>query len=360
MAEDSDQASKTEEATPRKLEEARRRGEVAKSTDLSSWATLAGTAGALAILGGWITQDLAHRLLPFIANPDAIDLHGTGAVEVLRVAGMAALPALAVVLGAGAVSGLFGNLIQHGFMWSPDRMKPDLSKVSPMSGFKRLFGLDGFIQFLKSLLKVALVSGVAWWAIKPHTEEVQRLAAMQAGDILPYSAGVVRSLTFAVVAVLGVGALLDWLWQRQRFMQKMRMSREEMKEDVRQSEGDPHVKAKQRQLRLERARRRMIQNVPKATVVVMNPTHYAVALRYEAGVTLAPVCVAKGTDRVALRIREVAEKANVAVIEDPPLARALYAAVEIDEAIPLDHYQAVAKVIGFVMDAARKRSVWGG
>jgi flagellar biosynthetic protein FlhB len=191
--------------------------------------------------------------------------------------------------------------------------------------------------------------------MKPHWHELMGLAAMEPAGILPFSASILRSLVFAVAALMGAGAVLDWIWQRQRFTQRMRMSREELKEDVRQSEGDPHVKAKQKQLRAERARRRMMQQVPKATVVVTNPTHYAVALRYEQGETEAPVCVAKGQDRVALKIREVARENNVPVVEDPPLARALYAAVELDEAIPVQHYQAVAKIIGFVMGQARKR-----
>jgi flagellar biosynthetic protein FlhB len=164
-----------------------------------------------------------------------------------------------------------------------------------------------------------------------------------------------RSLLFAVVCLLGAGAVVDWLWQRQRFMQRMRMSREEVKEDFKQTEGDPHVKNRQRQIRFQRARQRMIQAVPKATVVVMNPTHYAVALRYVQGETAAPQCVAKGLDLLALRIRQVAEENRVPVVEDPPLARALYATVEVDQTIPREHYKAVAKVIGFVMQAARRR-----
>jgi len=158
-----------------------------------------------------------------------------------------------------------------------------------------------------------------------------------------------------VLSVLGVGAALDWLWQRQRFLQRMRMTREELKEDFRQSEGDPHVRARLRQIRYDRARRRMMQNVPKATVVVTNPTHFAIALRYEQGDTPAPICVAKGLDAVALRIKAVAEEHRVPIIEDPPLARALYATVELDEAIPREHYEAVAKVIGFVMRQAQRR-----
>jgi flagellar biosynthetic protein FlhB len=157
-----------------------------------------------------------------------------------------------------------------------------------------------------------------------------------------------------VIALLLAVAGADWLWQRQRFMARMRMTKEEVKEDFKQSEGDPHVKAKQRQKRVEVARRRMMQAVPTATVVIMNPTHYAVALKYEQGEDAAPVCVAKGLDSLALKIRAIAEEAKVPVIEDPPLARALYAAVEVDEMIPPAHYEAVAKIIGFILGVGRR------
>ena len=172
--------------------------------------------------------------------------------------------------------------------------------------------------------------------------------------MLPFCLNILKRLVFATTALLVAIAAGDWLWQRQRFMARMRMSREELKEDFRQSEGDPHIKARQKQIRNERARRRMIQAVPTATMVVMNPTHYAVALKYEAGETAAPMCVAKGMDSLALKIREVAEAAGVPVIEDPPLARALYATVEVDDMIPPAHYEAVAKLIGFILNAGRR------
>jgi len=355
MAEE-DAESKTEEPTGRKLDEARRKGDVAKSMDLSSWSTLAGVSGALLVTGGWMAQRLAGQLRPFLSMPEAIDLHHGGAAEVMRYAVMAALPVIAVVMSASAASGVFGNLIQTGFLWSTEKLKPDVSKISPLSGFGRLFGVDGLIQFAKSVIKVAITVGVAWWTLRPHAGQLEGLMRMEAMQILPFCFAILKSLCFAILTLMGVGAILDWLLQRHRFMQRMRMSREELKEDVRQSEGDPHVKARLRQIRNERARRRMMQKVPKATVVVANPTHYAVALHYKKGETDAPVCVAKGLDRLALKIREVAEKSEVPVVEDPPLARALYAAVEIDEAIPVKHYEAVAKIIGFVLNGRQRRA----
>jgi flagellar biosynthetic protein FlhB len=359
MAEEKDSASRTEEATPRKLEQAREKGDVVKTMELPQVASLAATAAVMAALGGWLCRDMALKLLPFVAHPEAIRLDGQGGIEVARHALAAALPALLIVVLASGAAGAAGHLLQTGLMFTPDKLKPELSKLSPLKGLKRIFGLDGLIQFAKSLVKLALTAAVAWWVLKPHLSQLERLAAMDPAAILPFMADILRRLVFAILGLTLIIAGADWFIQRQRFMARMRMSKEEVKEEYRNTEGDPHVKARQKQIRAERARRRMMQAVPKATLVVMNPTHYAVALRYEQGEDEAPVCVAKGLDHLALKIRAVAEEAKVPVIEDPPLARALYAAVEIDEMIPPAHYEAVAKIIGFILKQSRRRAAAG-
>jgi flagellar biosynthetic protein FlhB len=359
MAEDNEASSKTEEPTPRKLEEARKKGDVAKTPDLPQTASLAATVGVLAIGGGWLAQDMAKQLIPFIANAQSIDLSGNGGVGVARAAMMAAMPALVAVMLAACAAGIGGNLIQTGFMFTGEKLKPDFKKVSPLEGFKRIFGPDGWMQFIKSALKICATGAVAWFVLKPHVDELQALAAAEPAAMLPATMALMKAMFFAVLAFLLVTSGADWLWQRQRFMSRMRMSREELKDEFKQTDGDPHVKAKQKQIRAEKSRRRMMQNVPNATVVVMNPTHYAVALKYEAGVTAAPECVAKGMDDLALRIRAVAEEAGVPVIEDAPLARALYATTEVDRMIPEAHYEAVARIIGFVMAEGRRKRANG-
>ena len=355
MAEDADSGSKTEDASPRKLEEAHRRGEVPKSHDVVSFASLAGASGVVMITGGALAHDMIDRLRPFVAHPDGFNLSNGGGVTVLRLALMAAAPSMVAVLGATAFAGAAGNLVQHGFLLSTGPLAINPSRISPLQGFKRMFGVDGLVNFLKSLLKIGVVGTIAWFILAPHTREFELLPSLDPMAMLPLAAGLLRDLFFAVLAFLALVGGFDWFWQRYRFMQRMKMTKEELKEDFKQSEGDPRIKARIRQLRQERARRRMMQSVPKATVVVMNPTHYAVALRYEAGETPAPICVAKGLDTLALRIREVAEANHVPVIEDPPLARALYATVEIDDVIPRQHYDAVARIIGFVMQTAKVR-----
>lgn len=347
---DADAASKTEEPTPRKLEQARAKGDVVKTPDLPALASLAAVAGVIAIMGGTLARNLAVAMRPFLADAGATSLAGHGGVPLFRNAIMAVAPLLVVVLAAAA-AGAAGNLVQTGLMFTPDKLKFDFAKVSPLAGFKRLFGIDAGIQFVKSLIKVFLTAALAWWVVKPHLVQLANLATLEPVAILPFAADILRRLVFSVLGLMLVIAGADWMVQRQRHAARMRMTKEEIKEDHRQSEGDPHVKARQRQIRHDRARRRMMQQVPKATVVVMNPTHYAVALRYDPDETDAPECVAKGLDSLALKIRAVAEEAGVPIVEDAPLARALYRAVEIDEMIPQAHYEAVAKIIGLIMNA---------
>jgi len=354
MSDSNDAASRTEEPTPRKLQQAREKGDVVKTPDLAPLASLAAAATVLALGGGYFARALAMDLVPFLAHPEAMVVEGGGGTGILRQAVMAGAPLLLSVLLAAALAGAAGNLVQHGLLYAPGKLKPDFSRISPMGGLKRMFGPDGLMQFAKSIAKLTTVAVVAWWVLKPHLTALQNLSLLEPAAMLPLCADVLRRLVFATAGVLLAIAGFDWFWQRQRFMARMRMSKEELKEDYKQSEGDPHIRARQKQIRNERARRRMMQAVPGATVVVMNPTHYAVALKYDAEETPAPLCVAKGVDSLALKIREVAEAAGVPVIEDPPLARSLYAAVEIDDVIPSKHYEAVAKVIGFILNAGRR------
>ena len=356
MAEGNDGAERTEEPTPRKLEQARAQGDVSKTPELPQFASLAASAAVLAICGGWMCRDLGAALLPFLAHPDSIDIEGHGGMAVARYVLGAVLPIMLLVLLAAGAAGAAGHLLQTGLMFTPDKLKPDFGKLSPLKGLQRMFGLDGLIQFAKSLVKVAVTGALAWWMVKPHLTEFAQLPTVDLAAILPFMADILRRLVFAVMALLLVITGADFFIQKQRFMARMRMSKEEVKEEFKNTEGDPHVKARQKQIRAERARRRMMQAVPKATVVVMNPTHYAVALKYVQGEDGAPVCVAKGVDALALKIREIAEDNRVPVIEDPPLARALYASVEIDEVIPPAHYEAVAKVIGFILKQSRRRA----
>jgi flagellar biosynthetic protein FlhB len=355
VAEDNNGAPRTEEPTSRRLSEARLKGDVAKSMEAPQAMALGAATIALVWTGGAMSRDIAAKLVPFIQRPDSFDLSGPGALQVLQMAMQAAAPALGIMAAAIAAA-IAGNLVQTGLLWAPSKLAPDLSKINPMAGFGRVFGVDGLMNFLKALGKFTAVGAAAWMVLKPRTTTLAVLSRLDISAILPLAADWLKALAIGSLIVFSSIALGDWLWQRWRFMQRMRMSREELKDDIKQSEGDPHIKAKLRQQRMARAKRRMIQAVPRATLVVMNPTHYAVALRYVQGETAAPMCVAKGVDALALKIKEIALKHDIAVIEDPPLARALYAAMDVDETIPREHYEAVAKIIGMILGVGRRRT----
>lgn len=358
MAEGADPESKTEEATPRKLADARAKGDVAKSADVGSALSLMGAAAVVLMLGGMFATNMARDLLPFIASPHAMlgGLESGAGVEIGAQAVWAMAPFLGAVMLATIIGGAGGNLAQSGIILSGEKLKPQWNRVSPMAGFKRIFGADGLVQFIKTFIKLLAIGAICWMVMKPHVREFENLAAMPPAAILPLCRDLAIALMVAALIFLSFTAGADYLWQRFSFNKRMRMSKEELKEDYKQSEGDPHVKAKLKQIRAQRSRQRMMQNVPNATVIVTNPTHYSVALRYEPDQgDAAPICVAKGVDALALRIREVAREHDVPIVENVPLARALYAAVDIDETIPREHFEAAAKVIGFVMGKRRNR-----
>jgi len=263
------------------------------------------------------------------------------------------LPPLALALApffmVMIAAGLAGHMLQSLPSISFDKIVPDFSKVSPLAGFKRLFGAEGWMNLLKGLAKIAIVGVAIWTQLWPERGGLEAMLNQSTITVMHDMSRLLFKVLMASLAALAVIAGLDYFWQHMRFMARNRMSKQEIKEEYRQNEGDPTIKAKIRQLRHDRARKRMMTAVPGATVVIMNPTHYAVALKYESGKMAAPVCVAKGVDALALRIRAVAEENDVPVVENPPLARALHAAIEIDEPVPPEHFKAVAQVIGYVL-----------
>ena len=361
MAEDADPDSKTEEPSAKKLEDAKKRGDVPKSQDLPAVFSLAACGAVLVSLGGSLGERMLVELLPFIDHPHELLglVDNGGGTQLLYRAALSALPLMGAVFFAMIAAGVSGNVLQTGLMLVPDKLKPDFKKLNPMSGFKRLFGPEALMNFAKQFIKLIVTGLVVYNILKDRGIQFINLAQMSPAALLPYAKDVLVGMFVMVVVFLFVGAIFDYALQRFNFMKRMRMSKEELKEEYKQAEGDPHVKAKLRQLRMEKSRRRMMSNVPQATVVVTNPTHFAVALRYVEGETPAPLCVAKGVDELALKIREIATEKDIPIVENPPLARALYASVDLDQEIPTEHFQAVAAVIKFVREQASKASVFG-
>ena len=231
-------------------------------------------------------------------------------------------------------------------------LKPKLSKISPLAGIKRLFSKQALANFAKGIIKIVVLGAVMVALLWPQRHRLDGLVSTDILGTLALTKMLALQLLGAVIAILAFVAAADYLFQYRQWYERQKMSVRELKEEFKQSEGDPMIKGKIRQLRMARMRKRMIAEVPKASVVITNPTHYAIALQYERGMN-APVCLAKGVDATALKIREVAEEHSIPVVENPPLARALHAVVEIDQEIPPEHYKAVAEVIGYVMKLRR-------
>jgi|SRR5579859_2633921 len=349
MAEDQDKSQQTEEPTAKRLEQAREHGDVVKSAELTTFILLGGGTLAIAMFGKYAAVGLARSLSLFLEQPETMSVDGAGLAAMARLLlpkiAMTIAPFFAVMIAAG----LAGHLLQSRPGFSFDKIVPDFSKISPLAGFKRLFGVDGWMNLVKGLAKMAVVGVAIWTQLWPERGGLEAILNQSTVAVAGDMSRLLFKVLMASLATLGIIAGFDYFWQRMRFMARNRMSKQEIKEEYRQNEGDPTIKAKIRQLRHERAKKRMMASVPTASVVIMNPTHYAVALKYESGKMAAPVCVAKGIDALALRIRAVAEENDVPVIENPPLARALHAAVEIDDPIPPEHFKAVAQVIGYVM-----------
>lgn len=349
MADDRDQSQQTEQPTQRRLDQAAEQGDVVKSMEVTTFVVLLGGTLAISIFGKSTAESFAGTFQAFLEHPEQMPVDSSGIMSLLAVTGMHLGLLLAPIFILLVVTAVAGHVFQSGLVFSTERIKPDLSKLSPMSGLKRMFGIDGLSNLLKGILKIGIVGVAVFTTLWPMRGLLAAVLDESTADVAGDMMHMLIKILISALAVLAVVAAADYFLQRFRFIQRNRMSKQEIKEEFKQTDGDPTVRARIRKVRQERARRRMMAAVPEATVVITNPTHYAIALKYESGKTAAPICVAKGVDALALRIREVATQNEVPIVENPPLARALYATVELDEAIPPEHYKAVAQVIGFVM-----------
>jgi flagellar biosynthetic protein FlhB len=348
MSDQPDESEKTEEASSKKLDEAHKKGDVAKSQEVNSWFGLIGITIIVTLLAGPMAVQLAGPLSNFLMHPHTYSVDGGTLLQIARQVGLAVVAALALPMLVVVVAAIAGNLVQHKPVFSAENMKPKFSKISPLAGLKRIFGPQGMANFVKALAKLVIVSVIAGLVVWPERELLFALIRMELVAVPVVLQELSIKLLAGVVAVMTVIAGLDFAFQKAQWLKKQRMTQKEVKDEYKQMEGDPAVKAKLRQIRAEKGRTRMMAQVPDATVVVTNPTHFSVALKYEDGMA-APICVAKGVDQVAFKIREIAKEHDIPLVENVPLARALHATVEIDDEIPPEHYKAVAQVIGYVM-----------
>jgi len=348
MAEEQDDTERSEDPTQKRLDEALERGDVVKSQEVNTWFVLAGATLILLSFSGAMSSGITAMLAGFIGNAHNIPVDGSGLIRTMQRLGFETLAAVALPFMLLVLAAIAGNMVQHRLVWSAESLKPKLSKISLGAGFKRLFSKVALANFIKGLIKLSLIGAVMGVLLWPKRNQLDGLVAMDPAVVLPLTKTLSLEMLGTVVAILAIVAAADYLFQYRQWYERQKMSLREMKEEFKQTEGDPAIKAKIRQLRQARSRKRMMAAVPKASVVITNPTHYAVALQYDRGMN-APMCLAKGIDNIALKIREVAAAHNIPVVENPPLARALHATVEIDEEVPPEHYKAVAEVIGYVM-----------
>jgi flagellar biosynthetic protein FlhB len=309
---------------------------------------IAGGAQLLMAFSGPMANSLATTLRGLVAHSGSIRVDGRGFTSIVEKLSLEVVAAVAIPLLLLALAAVGGNMIQHRLVWSAEALKPKMSKISPMAGFGRLFSKQALANFVKGLIKLAVIGTIMTALIYPERFRLDALVHIDPAATLSITQSLSLQMMGAVVAVLALIAAADYLFQYRQWFERQKMSVRELKDEFKQTNGNPEVKAKIRQIRQTRSRKRMTAAVPDASVVITNPTHFAVALKYERGMN-APICVAKGADLIARKIREVATDHNIPIVENPPLARALHATVEIDQEITPEHYQAVAEVIGYVM-----------
>jgi flagellar biosynthetic protein FlhB len=348
MADDQDKSQKTEEPTSKRLEEAHTKGQVAKSEEIGHWFVLSGAALVIALFAGGLARDLTVVMIPFLEQPHLIPADFGALHQAFGAIGIELLKAGAAPLALLAAAAALGHLVQNRPGIALEKLKPDFKRVSPMTGLKRIFSTQSLVTIGKSLVKIGLVGGAALLSVWSELRRLELLTTIDLLALLALLPRIALLMAGGALAMLAVLAIADLIYQKWDFMQNQRMSKQEVKDESRQSEGDPQVKMRIRQVRMERSKRRMMAAVPTASVVVTNPTHYAVALKYEPGMA-APKVVAKGLDLVALKIREIAKEHGVPIVENPPLARALHHAVEVDREISPEFYKAVAEIVGYVM-----------
>ncbi len=352
MAEEDD-SQKTEEPTPKKLEEARKKGEVAQSQEVKTWFMLAAGAAVLSGAGSMIATGIRDPLRGYMGRVHEIEVENAGAMSALMNLLTDVVLILMIPFSVFIVAALVGNRIQHSGVFTLEKLKPDIKKLNPISGLKKFGSSKIPVDLAKTVGKLAALGMIVFIIVYPERSRLDTIMLLPPIEIVQLIHLMAVKLVLGVLILLTIIAATDFSYQKYQHTKKLKMTKQEVKDERKQTDGDPKVKARLRSIRLERHVQRMMAAVPRADVVITNPTHYAVALEYKHGEMDVPVVIAKGVDEVAARIRDVAEEHGVPFVENPPLARALFASVEIDDEVPPDHYKAVAEVISYVMKLRR-------
>jgi flagellar biosynthetic protein FlhB len=348
MAEDADPDSKTEDPSGKRLEEAASKGNIAKSQEISHWFVFLAGSIALWTFSGMLPRQLVTSTMVFFEQPERIPIDPSHLTKIAVDLFMGMGLVLSPILGMFLLFSLAGSVLQNPPRFTPEKIQPDISKLNPLSGIKRLLSVTTAVEFAKNLIKIVVIGVILFALIAPELDSLEVLIDLDVTQLIPITMRIIAKLLGALLGIMFVIAVGDYLYQRYNFMKQLRMTKQEVKDEHKESEGDPMIKARLRQIRMQRVRKRMMAAVPEASVVVTNPTHFAVALKYEPDKMDAPRVVAKGADLLAKRIREIATENKVPIVENPPLARALFK-VEIDDPVPFELYRTVAEVISYIM-----------
>ncbi|AWB44310.1 flagellar biosynthesis protein FlhB [Paenibacillus sp. CAA11] len=339
---------KTEKATPKKRQDARKKGQVAKSMDVSGGLVLLSAFLCLLVFGDYYKKHLVSLYTDIFLHRLSMEITKESVIAMFGNIGMQVLLLLAPVLLTVMVVGIIANYIQVGFLLTGDPLKLKFSKLDPIKGFKNIFSMRSMVEFLKSVLKLVIIGVLVYMTLMDEKENISKLGHLGAEQTFSYTASLTMKLGLEIGVALLVLAAADYMYQRYSHEKSLKMSKQDIKDEYKKMEGDPLIKGKIRERQRRMAMQRMMQEVPKADVIITNPTHFAVALKYDGSEMDAPQIIAKGQDYVALRIKEIAKEHGVITMENKPLARALFSRAEIGDSIPADLFQAVAEVLAYV------------
>ncbi|MGO4887765.1 flagellar biosynthesis protein FlhB [Anaerobacillus sp. MEB173] len=339
---------KTEKATPKKKEETRKKGQVAKSTDVNTALSLLLVFFILWFIGGYVGNHLLELFQHTFQEYLLLDVTERTIEMVFLELVMETAIVISPILLIALIAGILSSYIQVGFLFAPEAIKMKLSKIDPIKGFKRIFSVRAIVELLKSLLKITLVGIVAFTILWLNIDSILILSQKSVGTALIEIGQLTVMIGIACALMLLILSVPDYLYQKYDHEKQIRMSKQDIKDEHKKSEGDPLIKSKRKQKQMQMAMQRMMQEVPKADVVITNPTHFAVALKYEGDKMEAPIIVAKGVDYLALKIKGIAKSNNVITVENRPLARALYSQADIGDQVPEDLFKAVAEVLAYV------------
>ncbi|WP_020615270.1 flagellar biosynthesis protein FlhB [Paenibacillus daejeonensis] len=345
---------KTEKATPKKKQESRKKGQVAKSMEIPAALILLLTVLSFVMLGGYYKERLLGMVGNVLENQLTMQITPQNVMPLFSGLILNGLVLLAPLFLIVIVIALAGNFAQIGFLLTGDPLKMKFSKINPIEGFKKIFSMRSVVEFLKSVLKMTIIGVLVYTTLWGELENILRLSQVSVDAIFAFAASLTLSLGLKIGGMLVALAILDYIYQRYDFEKSLRMSKQDIKDEYKKTEGNPIIKGRIREKQRRMAMQRMMQEVPKADVIITNPTHFAIALKYDSGDMEAPVVIAKGMDFVAQRIKEVAREHGIVTMENKPLARALYHRTEIGDAVPADLFQAVAEVLAYVYKLKRK------